>query len=384
MTPKIDNPYSAIFLLALLLIAIGIYQFGWVDTWTALQIPTMYPPYADMRSVQGALLSLAQGNDPQLANPGDPWGRPMNYPMIWAHIGSLLSFDKEGMFLGFVTLTLLGYITACYLLLRKYPSAWLLLAMLSGSSLLAMERGNNDLVVFTLCYLMAVLPAAWIVVTLVVAAAALKVYPAFSAAVLYKNKWAMLAATLSITAVFAFNYSELEKIRASTPVSMSLSYGAPSIAVLFKALAQTDIAPLAINLVLVTLAACIAAIKPISRLLKTGPVHQTERRLFIVGASLYLSTFILSSNWDYRLIFLLFCMPYCLHLLNAIVRHGVLALIVIASNQVILANLADVPGGVFNVICKAVLFSLILALLINETRMWWREKDSHPTAPAQL
>jgi len=38
--------------------------------------------------------------------------------------------------------------------------------------------------------------------------------------------------------------------------------------------------------------------------------HDFPFHLMLVGAAIYVGTFILSSNWDYRLIFLIFCIPF--------------------------------------------------------------------------
>jgi len=42
--------------------------FGWVRTWSSVYVPTMYPPFADMRVIQGAVRSVERGYDPRIAN----------------------------------------------------------------------------------------------------------------------------------------------------------------------------------------------------------------------------------------------------------------------------------------------------------------------------
>jgi hypothetical protein len=46
--------------------------FGWGRTWSSVYVPSMYPPFADMRVIQGAVRSLEHGYDPRIANVGDP------------------------------------------------------------------------------------------------------------------------------------------------------------------------------------------------------------------------------------------------------------------------------------------------------------------------
>jgi hypothetical protein len=48
--------YLAIFTLAWLSLGMAILRNGWFDTWKTLHIPSMVPPLADMRTVQGAIL----------------------------------------------------------------------------------------------------------------------------------------------------------------------------------------------------------------------------------------------------------------------------------------------------------------------------------------
>ena len=46
--------------------------WGWTGAFRRLGVPTLSPPLADMRTLQGALLSEARGLDPQVDNPNDP------------------------------------------------------------------------------------------------------------------------------------------------------------------------------------------------------------------------------------------------------------------------------------------------------------------------
>jgi hypothetical protein len=48
--------------------------FGWVRTWSSVYVPSMYPPFADMRVILGAVRSVEHGYDPRIANVGDPGG----------------------------------------------------------------------------------------------------------------------------------------------------------------------------------------------------------------------------------------------------------------------------------------------------------------------
>lgn len=152
MTPSQVKILTWILFLEASLIGVAIFKYGWIETWSTLLVPALDPPFADLRTVQGALLSLERGLDPLVSNPGDPWDRPMNYPRPWLLIAQWLSLHVEIYYLISVLFYVVGYLCICVYLLNRFPSIWLLLAVLSGASLLSIERGNNDLVIFILLF----------------------------------------------------------------------------------------------------------------------------------------------------------------------------------------------------------------------------------------
>jgi hypothetical protein len=81
-----------LYLTVIVALAGSIAYFGWVRTWSSVFVPTMYPPFADMRVIQGAVITVEHGLNSRVSNPGDPWGRTFNYPMLWVAIGKVLNF----------------------------------------------------------------------------------------------------------------------------------------------------------------------------------------------------------------------------------------------------------------------------------------------------
>ena len=65
-----------------LLFIILLILYGYDNTWRLWNIPTMSPHFADMRTITHGAESYAQGLDPMIENPGDPWHRRMNYPLL--------------------------------------------------------------------------------------------------------------------------------------------------------------------------------------------------------------------------------------------------------------------------------------------------------------
>lgn len=339
--------------------------FGWTDTWATFLVPTMYPPFADLRTVQDSILSLSQGFDPQSINPGDPWKRTMNYPSIWISIANMFSLNKEFNYLIFVCTYVLIYLGSCFSILRQYPSLWVLIAIFSGSSLLGVERGNNDLMVFSLLYFSSLTPAL-LSGAIIILATTLKIYPIFSIVSLHANKKILLTIVALVGIYFLTQIPELHKIRSATPISASLSYGAPSIVEAIQSKMKISISPWTLSLGMALIAIALGASNKIKHYISCETSSDGEFKLFMIGASIYLGTFIISSNWDYRLIFLIFCIPFIEKLVNRAIKIPLLIAIVLASNEMILTTLLGGRVGVFLCItAKCIMFCTLILLIQN-------------------
>ena len=296
----------------MLAIAGSIFLNGWGSTWSAIGHPPMQPVFADMRTVQGGLISEAQGLDARRANPGDPWARRMNYPTIWLDIGRAFKFDKETNFLAFCIAMVSVFVMSGIHLLRRHGSPHLCLGLLSSSTLLAIERGNNDLLVFCLVYVTVLQLSGrgyWLPFLL---ACGLKIYPASLVIAIGISRglrpalmWALVLTIFGIT-----GFDALVVIREATPISAGMSYGWPSVSLMFH---ENLIAKSAYFCGLILFVAGISVkLSSNSGLVGLSDVNDPAVRLFLAGASIYCSTYVFASNYDYRLIFLLFCLPYVL------------------------------------------------------------------------
>jgi hypothetical protein len=339
----------------------AILHFGWMETWRALQVDTL-PPFADLRVIKAAVEAVGSGIDPQISNPSDPWARPLNYPMIWERIGAFFHMEREVNLLACGGIMVGLYLAACLLFLSRYQSWWLLLCMLSGSSLLAVERGNIDLIIFLLLGCSVFAPAL-IGAGLIVAATALKVYPIFAVPSLLKCRSYRFVAFVAVAAIAALPFTQFDAIRSGTPILDIMSYG---VATIGTYLAQHR----GIHVDTSILASCglVASVLPllsakVRGLLAVSSVDDRASQAFLVGAGVFLGTFLLAGNFDYRLIFLSLCVPFLLGISNRILRWMVLTSLLLACNQFLLtAVLGWLPGYVLNMLAKALLFPALLGM----------------------
>ena len=358
------------FIVGWVVIFSSILIIGWSSTWSALGVPTMFPEFADMRTVQGALHSLNEGFDPQIKNPGDPWGRSMNYPSLWISISEIFNFEVEINFKIFVSVMVIMFLSCCLLLLKQFPSLTLLALCFSGATLLSVERGNNDIIIFSLLYF-SVIVGGGIYALVLLIATLLKVFPilAFPAFCRsFKTLFLMLA--VAVIAILVL-LPELSNIRNSTPVSASLSYGSASISAAFQSKLNFNFPPLLISILLLFAASVACKLEFLRKRLNFSEMNEHAKQMFLVGAYIYVGTFILSSNWDYRLIFLLLCVPYVMSLDDHYLRSLISLSLIIAFNQIPLAYVLGATGVGLNILSKLflVLFFALIILIDLRVRM---------------
>lgn len=288
-----------------------------LHTVEALGVPTMQPRFADVRPITGAGVALAQGLDPLRSNPGDPWNRALNYPRVWL-LPARLGVGPEHSEVFAIVLLLLfagGLLSLLPLATNGARTSVLVAAMFSPVTWLAVERANNDVLVFALLAAAAATltrrPRSG--ATLLGIAAALKLYPIFAIAALAgAPRRAALWLTGLLAAAFAgyllLLRSDLAAIRDHSLAWNRISYGITQLPDALAANTGWPRAPL--------LAAAIAAVAattlftlPARRRIHLPATDEHALAAFRVGAAVFLGTFCLGSNFDYRLLCLLLTVP---------------------------------------------------------------------------
>ena len=275
--------------------------------------------FLDMRSLTTAWECTRDGIDVLPANPCDPSGRPANYPRIWLWPADLGLGDGSTAWLGGATA--LVFLAAVLVVVGRCSSrdAVVYAAVLcSPSVMLGIERGNADLLVF------AVVVAALLLLrrgtagrvlahALLLVAAMLKLFPVFAFGVLARQprRW-VLAGGGAVLGVFLLyvlvTLDDIRTIRDVVPQELLFSYGAGVLADGSLEYAATLVAGLAVAAALVGVAA------PRTR----EPVREGfELDAFWAGAGIFVATFALFHNFNYRLAFLILVVPQLLRWLRA-------------------------------------------------------------------
>jgi hypothetical protein len=356
---------------------------GWLDAWSKLGLPSLVPYFADLRTIQGAIFSESAGFNPQQMNPGDPWDRIMNYPLVWLDLAKILRLSDESHFLVFGLVLIVCFLLATAELLRRYPSFLLLLLLFSGSSLLAVERGNNDLFVFVLVFVSLVLPRVW-QPFIIFFAVGLKAYPIFSILSFSQSKRGWIATTFLFLLATASLIPQYGNISRGNTGGGYLSYGLKTNMQFFEKFQEHAFSKynnlskmVIVGLLLaifVLVIACIWVLRwrlnEALQVSRDSSFHKKiEVRMFLAGAGIYCGTFVMSSNWDYRLIFLLLCIPF-LQTTNQFLYRNVLPLAILAAMNLPILELLPTKHGpllgvLLNQFSKNVIFLLLSVVLLQ-------------------
>ena len=352
-----------LYLAAIVALAGSIAYLGWVRTWASVHVPAMYPPFADMRAIQGAVISVEHGFNPRVSNLGDPWRRPFNYPTLWIAIGKTLDLTNNKRFILICTALVACFAGICAFLIFRFPSFGLLASLVSTATLLGIERGNIDLLVFCLLLPAALwIPKRWSPMPLLLATL-LKLYPVFALSALFiRRQFRLFAASLAVAvAIFGYLWDQLAELRSTTPVYCLISYGVPSVTACFA------VFRLPTWLLVMTFAefgyAMLVLAYYFSKSDAAKPRQETEFNLMLVGAAIYIGTFLVVSNWDYRLIFLILCIPF-LQTKPFPLARALIVVILVAMNETLVTYWLRRPGLIVVGLAKLAIFSVLGAYLL--------------------
>ena len=345
-----------LYLAAVVTLAVALIYFGWVRTWSSVYLPRMYPPFADMRGFQGAISLVEQGYDPR----SPPW--EFDQPLVWITIGKMLNFSSEPWLIAECAALVFCFVGLCAFLLFCYPSFGLLASLVSTSTLLGIERGNTDLVIFCLLFLAATwFPNRWSSLPLLLATL-LKLFPIFALTGMFiKRQFILFAASLAgAVAIFAYLWDQLADIHSRVPVECALSFGLPSITDCFIQRGFPPWEPWALFAALGF--AVLTLTYYFSKLDAATLEDDAAFDLLLVGAPIYVGTFMVASNFDYRLIFLILCIPFLQRRPFPFARTLIVVMLIAMNERLVSAWLPK--GWVVVQLAKSAIFVVLSAYLL--------------------
>ena len=371
-----------LFFSLIILIMLSILTKGWLVTWSYPRLPSMLPPHFDLRFYQYPALAIEAGRDPLFAT-HESWaqGLPQNwqgqsrYYLPIFKLSHFLNFHKEIYFLIFANFIITNFIICIYKLIKlKKNSFWILILFFSGSTLLAIERTNNDLIIFCLLYWAAVFPN--ILGTIfVLIATYIEFWPLVSAISYIKKKIKILL-LFSLVIFILYFYKFMFDESGLVIVNDWFSFGSKSTSITLRRYFLTNINHISISFFLILLS-LVTFVKKLNflKLEFDKEPNDFHERLFLIGSSTFCGLYILQSNYDYKLILLILCVPYITALKNKFDKYLLLLCMIISSNYNLFVNYPFTGKG-FNIIIpvlsKNILFVMVFGLLLKYLINYWK------------
>lgn len=318
--------------LSILAIAVALLAFGhvvgWDPTWRTFGVTPLQPPFFDMHVINDYAACARKGIDPyaprscSIAN--------FNIPPTWLLVGFLGVDGSDSRWLSVAIIVAAMSVIVLLLRGRSWPHGVIALsAVFSPSVMMGVERANLDLLVLALVGAAALIydersiGRALGAIGLLGLGVALKLIPVFCvslAARFSRQTFIFACATAVLSLIYLFwaaNYVFL--IRQNVPTTFILSYGYKAIFLGVDhvrseaglgptGLADTWVPASTVALVLICAAIVAANNFRNSRMLCSVDMSAAGTA-FLFGAGIYCGTYLLGTNFIYRLMFLLLCIP---------------------------------------------------------------------------
>jgi len=241
---------------------------------------------------------------------------PYNYPKIWISIYGFFNDYSEEFFINFWRVNATLFVFTLILLSLRMSSVLFFISAFSPISLLVIERGNVDAMVFAVIYLPILLglKSQYIKSFILFLASGLKIFPIFALPVFliepFRAKWKLsIAGFLSALPLLVISFMDIIQIASTTTKGFAYAYGLFSI---FNAPFFENNITLSVIALLTYSATIVIWVRfslktkiynPILDKLAKEPAWKLF--LFYTSVFIFVLTFIFFINWSYRLIFLI-------------------------------------------------------------------------------
>jgi hypothetical protein len=280
--------------------------------------------FADLRSVTSAWDCERRGVQAFPYNPCDPFihhssfRRAANYPRVWIQAWHLGLGEGDTVPLG-VAIGVLFFVAALAVAGPLTLAGGLVYAaaLLAPATLLGVERGNLDLLMFVLVVIGVLLlrRSPWLAAIPITVAGVLKLFPAAAVVVFGRDRRRWAAGAAAVLVLLAYGLATLDDIRTLRSVIPRVvvnSYGAGVIPLALHSAgvswAQSSASVRYLRLGLIALGLLVAlALFAVRR--DPGAVRDRRLDAFWAGAGVYAASWVFGNNFDYRLAFLVLCVP---------------------------------------------------------------------------
>ena len=364
----------------------------WNFFWNSLSIPAQ-EPFSDLKAHIHFYNCFIKGiniyNQPcELIPLGN--ANISTHPEIWLKIVHFFYLNNSVVYNIFVLTILTIYFFSLFKIysnLKNFKNKILFfIFFLSTTNLILLERFATDIFIFILIFIILNFNNKILKGLLIFIGILLKYYPIFLTSIFLKNKkYLFFFSSIFILFIF-FIYSDQIKLVNNNilEVALMVAYGVRSIT---KAIYHLSIeynflindtnysffknVTIIIFIIYSLLLIYLGFLRP-----QKFEINLNDQlsNYFIAGSSIYLGTFIFGSNFDYRLIFLIFTIPYVTSLKNGLIKNILIICYLISLNSFLIQHSeyfisSDVRHWIYFLkafilyLCKFLVFTLLCFLI---------------------
>jgi hypothetical protein len=295
-----------------------------IDQWN---IPIDPPGFYDSRQFAMGAESYYQGYDPLVINPANDRGQQLNYPRIWHVFFPLVVDQSRTNIMGSIVVIIFFIGLGIFWFSKKFDNlTYFILSVIALSPvvMLGVERSNIELIIFFILSL-ALTVNYYSSISgffLFLFASILKIHPVFGFIYLLKEEkrrfWTLFLSALGLFALYALlTLNDLYYVYTTTSKGVGTSYG---LNVWWKGIGHRRFFNLPVSesmklfLQILSYMLAITLITATSYLSIRQKNYGTYRQgryidAFRAGAGIYIGSFLVMTNNDYRLIFMIFTVP---------------------------------------------------------------------------
>ena len=382
-------PYIISIILALLIFYFSLNPHIWTDFWGALKIPPNIVPYSDYKA--HLLFSKCQElgidiNNQECTLIPNGNAKINTHPRIWVYLFSVLNL-KDPLIYNISIVTLLTlYFCVLIKLFKDYKNKLskfaILIFFFSTTNFILIERLATDLIIFLIIYFILNIKNKILKSLLILVGFALKYYPIFVILLLAeKKKYIVIFLVFMAGFISLFYIKEVQLINKNiVEMALPIAYGSRTMLKAFYHLSleynfflNDKNMSFFRNITVLTflIYALFLIIVGYNNRYFINKKYKLDK-YFLAGASIYVGTFIIGANVDYRLIFLIFTIPYIINLESKLIKNLLLCSYFFSLNSFYF--LGDVLSVSFFIksfvifLCKFIILSLLTIMIGTEMK----------------
>ena len=381
---KILFSWCTSILLALSIFYISLNYNAWSSIWGFLKIPPNVVPFSDFKAhllfLQCGELGISINKECTLIPAGN--ANISTHPRIWIYLFDILNLKNISIYnlSIIVLLTIYFYALISFIVNtnHKFTKVFMIVLCFSTSNFIMIERLSTDLIIFLLVYFLLNQKNKILQSFIIFIGFVLKYYPILLTSLLIEKKRDIFIFVFFVLFFTLFFYYEEIKLANNSIVEMALpiAYGSRTMLKAFFHLSEEynfflnnqniNFFRNLVMLMFFAYAFLLIIVGYKEKILIN--INNKIDKFFLSGASIYVGTFIIGANVDYRLMFLILTIPHLMKLKFGMPKYLILVCYFVSFNsfyslsgEVLSYSFFIKSALIF--FCKFIIFSLLSILI---------------------